>query len=129
MVKKQKGIKLAAKIYGKELIMDLYDCNPETIRSGKKIAEYSGKLCRLIKVKAYGKPIVKRFALHIDYVAGYSLVQLIESSLVSAHFSELWNRAYINVFSCGDFDEEKAAKFSKEFFEAKKIKKRTAFRK
>jgi len=111
------------KIFGKELILNLYDCDPESVRSKKKILEYSSKICKLIKVKRYGSPVIERFALHIDHAAGYSLVQLIESSLVSGHFSELWNRAYINIFSCKDFDDEKAAAFTKKFFYAKKIKK------
>ena len=51
------------KIYGKELILDLMDCDPKIIRSKKKILEYSNKLCDLIKVKKYGKPLIKRFAL------------------------------------------------------------------
>jgi len=116
------------KIYGKELILDLIDCDPQIIRSKKKILEYSDKLCNLIKVKKYGKPIVERFALHLDHAAGYSLVQLIESSLVSGHFSELWNRAYVNIFSCNDFDDKKAAVFTKKFFNAKNIKKRILIR-
>ena len=116
------------KIYGKELILDLYDCNPESIRSKKKILEYSNKLYKLIKVKKYGKPIIERFALHLKQAAGYSLVQLIESSLVSGHFSELWNRAFINIFSCKNFDNKKAANFTKKFFNAKKIKERVLIR-
>ena len=116
------------KIYGQELILDLIDCDPKIIRSKKKILEYSNKLCNLIKVKKYGKPIIERFALHLDYVAGYSLVQLIESSLVSGHFSELWNKAFINIFSCNSFNSKKAADFTKKFFHAKKIRKRIIIR-
>ncbi|MDP1538849.1 MAG: S-adenosylmethionine decarboxylase [bacterium] len=128
MIKKSKIKNQKSKIYGKELTLDLYDCDPKIIRSKKKILEYSNKLCDLIKVKKYGKPIIERFALHLDYAAGYSLVQLIESSLVSGHFSELWNGAYINIFSCKDFDDKKAAAFTKKFFNAKIIKKRTLIR-
>ena len=116
------------KIYGKELILDLMDCDPKIIRSKKKILEYSNKLCDLIKVKKYGKPLIERFALHIDFAAGYSLVQLIESSSISAHFSELWNRAFINIFSCKLFDDKKATDFTKKFFKAKKIKNRVLIR-
>jgi len=110
------------KIYGKELILDLMDCDPKIIRSKKKILEYSNKLCDLIKVKKYGKPLIERFALHIDFAAGYSLVQLIESSSISAHFSELWNRAFINIFSCKSFNHKIAINFTKKFFGAKKVK-------
>lgn len=121
------GTKLK-RVYGKELILDLYDCDPKIIRSKRKILEYSNQLCNLIKVKKYGKPIVERFALHIDHAAGYSLVQLIESSLISGHFSELWNRVCINIFSCKNFDDKKAAAFTKKFFNAKKVKNRVLIR-
>jgi S-adenosylmethionine/arginine decarboxylase-like enzyme len=126
MVKKSKNKKI--KIYGKELILDLDNCNSGIIRSKKKILGYLKKLCDLIKVKKYGKPIVERFALHLGHAAGYSFVQLIESSLISGHFSELWNRAYINIFSCKIFNHKKAVTFTKKFFNAKKIKKRIIIR-
>ena len=110
------------KVYGKELILDLYDCDSKTIRSKKKILEYSNKICDLIKVKKYGKPICQRFALDDPVAAGYSFVQLIESSSITGHFSELWNRAFINIFACKLFDHKIATDFTKNFFRAKKIK-------
>lgn len=117
-----------SKIYGKELILDLYDCDPKIIRSKKKILEYLNKICHLIKIKKYGKPLIERFALHNPVAAGYSLVQLIETSSITCHFSELWNRAFINIFSCKLFDEKIATDFTKKFFKAKKIKKRVLIR-
>ena len=128
MIKKSKIQSPKSKIYGKELILDLYDCDPKIIRSKKKILEYSNRLCNLIKVKKYGKPICERFALSNPPAAGYSLVQLIESSLVSGHFSELWNRAFINIFSCKLFNHKIATDFTKKFFKAKKIKNRILIR-
>lgn len=116
------------KIYGKELILDLIDCDPKIIRSKKKILEYSNKLCSLIRVKKYGKPVIERFAFHLDHAAGYSLVQLIESSLVSGHFSELWNQAFVNIFSCKLFNHKIVKNFTKRFFKAKKIKNRILIR-
>ncbi|MDI6591750.1 MAG: S-adenosylmethionine decarboxylase [Patescibacteria group bacterium] len=116
------------KIYGKELILDLIDCDPKTIRSKKKILEYSNKLCNLLKVKKYGKLLIERFALKNPVTAGYSLVQLIETSSITAHFSELWNRAFLNIFSCKLFDHKKVTDFTKKFFKAKKIKNRVLIR-
>lgn len=120
--------KQSKKIYGKELILDLIDCHPKIIRSRKKILEYSEKLCDLIQVKKYGKPLIERFALDNPSAAGYSLVQLIETSSITGHFSELWNRAFINIFSCRLFNDKVAADFSKKFFQAKRIKSRVLIR-
>jgi len=115
-----------SKIFGQELIMDIYDCDPKILKSKKKILEYSDKICELIKVKKYGKAIAIRFGT--GFAAGFSLVQLIETSLVSGHFSEQWNRAFINIFSCKSFDDKIAKDFTKKFFKAKKVKSRTLTR-
>ena len=120
--------RISKKGYGKELILDLYRCDSEVIKSKKKILEYSNKLCNLINVKKYGKPICERFAFTNALTTGYSLVQLIESSSITGHFSELRNRAFINIFSCKLFDHKIATDFTKKFFKAKKIKNRVLIR-
>jgi len=102
--------------FGTELVLDLHDCNPETIRSAKKIKEFAKKLCKVIDMKPYGDPIVKHFGHDCPYTSGYSLVQMIETSLISGHFSELWNSAYINIFSCKPYDTHTAEMFARRFF-------------
>ena len=116
------------KIYGTELILDLYHCNQKTIRSRKKLSEFIDNLCALIKMKKYGKASIPYFGLNNPHTVGYSLVQLIETSSITAHFSELWNSAYVNIFSCKQFDTEKAANFTKKFFGAKGMTKRMILR-
>lgn len=111
-----------SKIYGKELILDLYDCDPKIIRSKKKILEYSNKICNLIKMEKYGKLFIKRFGEKTDWGEGYSFFQFITTSSISGHFVEPRNIAYINIFSCKSFDHKIAADFTKEFFNAKRIK-------
>ena len=114
--------------YGMELILDLYDCDPKIISSKKKLSEFIIEICRLIKMERYGKPLIERFGFGKDFTAGYSLVQLIESSSITGHFSELWGSVYINIFSCGTFDADKAKEFTKKFFKAKKVKNRLLIR-
>ncbi len=112
------------KTYGYELVMDLYDCDMEVLTSRKKLKEYVDRLCKLIKMKKFGKTLIPYFGDNAAYTKGYSLVQLIETSSITGHFSELWKTAYINVFSCLKYDEKKAMKFTKEFFGAKKARSR-----
>ena len=47
-------------------------------------------------------------AEHLPEAAGYSLVQLIETSAITGHFCDLSGDAYIDIFSCKDFDAELA---------------------
>ena len=112
------------KTYGYELVMDLYDCDMEVLTSRKKLKEYVDRLCKLIKMKKFGKTLIPYFGDNAAYTKGYSLVQLIETSSITGHFSELWKTAYINIFSCLKYDQEKAKKFTKEFFGAKKARSR-----
>jgi S-adenosylmethionine/arginine decarboxylase-like enzyme len=61
--------------------------------------------------------------------SGYSLVQLIETSSIVAHFSEGTNKVYLNVFSCKEFDPADAAAFCRKFFKAKGNRRRFLIRK
>ena len=113
---------ISKKIFGYELIMNLGECSLKKISSKKEIAAYTDKLCKLIKMKKYGKALIVYFGEKQAYTKGYSLVQLIETSSITGHFSDHWKTAYINIFSCKAYDYKLARKFTKDFFEAKKIK-------
>ena len=115
--------------FGTELVLDLYECDPDIIRSGKKLDTFARRLCRRIKMKRYGEPIIEHFGHKSPITSGYSLVQLIETSCVSAHFSEERNSAYLNIFSCKPFDPDDAATFCKGFFKAKRARRRFLIRK
>lgn len=112
------------KIYGYELVMDLSGCDEQVLTSRKKLKEYVDKLCELIDMKQYGKTLIPHFGAAKDYTKGYSLVQLIETSSITGHFSDLWGKAYINIFSCQSYDHKKAKEFTKKFFKAKAVKNR-----
>jgi len=111
-----------------ELILDLAGCDPQIMASKKQLKYFVVRLCKLIKMKRYGEPFIERFGFGADFTAGYSLVQLIETSSITGHFSDLWGRAYINVFSCKKYNPKVVKKFTKEFFGAKTIKNRLLFR-
>ncbi len=113
--------------WGLVTALDLHDCNPETIRSAEKIHEFTVELCERIKVKRFGEPVIVNFG-EDERVAGYSLVQLIETSLVSGHFANLTNRVYLDIFSCAYYDPEEMTRFACEFFEAKRYNKNVYLR-
>ena len=111
------------KIYGYELIMDLQECDKKIISSKKSLQAYIDQLCKLIKMKKYGKTLIPYFGEKQSFTKGYSLVQLIETSSITGHFSDSWGTAYINIFSCKKYNQMLARKFTKEFFKAKRLKK------
>lgn len=107
--------------------VDLKNCNPETIRNPEKIREFILKLCDLIEMKRFGDPTIVHFGPN-ERVAGYSMTQLIETSLVSGHFANETDSAYLDIFSCKEYPPEKTARFCQQFFEAKSMDFNVVFR-
>lgn len=112
------------KIYGYELIMDLFECDKEIITSQQKLQEYVDQLCKLIKMKKFGETILAYFGEKKLYTKGFSLIQLIETSSIVGHFSDIWCTGYINIFSCQKFDPQLTRKFTRQFFKAKRMRSR-----
>lgn len=100
--------------------IDLYHCNPETIRDAEKIKDFVVRLCDLIQMNRFGETRVVHFG-EDEKVAGFSMTQLIETSLISAHFANLTNTTYLDVFSCKLYDPDKVVNFAKEFFQAESV--------
>lgn len=107
------------KIWGQTLSLDLRECDKKILTSKKKLTEFPVLLCQKIKMKPYGKPRVERFAEGV--LEGYSMMQFIETSSITAHLDEVDSRAFIDIFSCKTFDHFKAKKFCQEFFKAKRV--------
>lgn len=105
--------------WGYELQANLYDCS-ERVTNGDEIKNFAQRLCEVIEMRAYGDPIAVHFG-DDPRVSGFSLVQLIETSLISGHFVDDTKRAYINVFSCKKFDVDKALAFMVDYFDAKGV--------
>ncbi len=112
------------KPYGFELIMDLHSCDVSTFNR-KSLDGYFEKICEAIDME--------REDLHFwDYdgvpeedrtteahLLGTSAVQFIKTSNIVIHTLELLKAAYINIFSCKEFDRDVAEKVTKEWFGAK----------
>lgn len=107
--------------------IDLKDCDPQKIRSKEVITQFSIDLCDYIKMKRFGDPIVVRFGAD-PRVQGYSLAQLIETSLISGHFAEDTDRAFVDVFSCKEYPPEETAEFCRRYFGARSMEYSVVFR-
>ena len=112
--------------WGKLAIINLYGCCPKYLRDKKKIKKFIRELCKNINMNKVGKTIIKRFGK--GSLKGYSAMQFIKTSSITAHFDEENNRAFIDIFSCKKFNEKRAEQFSKDFFKAKKSKIKILYR-
>ena len=106
------------KAWGLCTAVDLQDCNPDLIRNAEYIKRYVVELCELIGMKRFGECQVVNFGE--GRVAGYSMVQLISTSLISGHFANDTNNASLDIFSCKGYDPAVVESFSKEFFGARR---------
>jgi S-adenosylmethionine/arginine decarboxylase-like enzyme len=122
--RKERDISIAKKspeknIWGISSSIDIYECDPGKIRDARAIRRFVIELCDLIEMKRFGETQVVHFGEE-ERVAGYSMLQLIETSLISAHFANLTNSVYLDVFSCKAYDPETARKFAWEYFVGKR---------
>ena len=107
-----------SKAWGLSTAIDLHDCSPDLLKNANAIKEYTARVCAIIDAKPWGPCHIQHFGINPD-VAGYSMMQLVETSLISGHFANKTNRIFLDIFSCKYYDAAQAVEFSKEFFKAK----------
>lgn len=115
------------KPWGLSCSVDLKKCNGQKIRDSNLIKQFVIQLCDLIKMKRFGDPVIVNFG-EDPKVSGYSMTQLIETSLISGHFANYTNAAYLDIFSCKEYPPKEMADFCKKFFEAEECKVNLTFR-
>jgi len=112
--------------YGKELILDLHDCDPRTFNR-TSISKYFKKLCKYIKMKPEDMHFwdflgdKKAYDRAPDHIKGTSAIQFIKTSNITIHTLDVLKKVYLNIFSCKDFDEQTAINFSCCWFKGKAI--------
>lgn len=106
-------------------MLDLSGCN-DNIKDGDKLKKFVKELVKAIKMEAVGEPVMKKFGR--DGLYGYSIVQLIETSAITFHLIEETMTAYLDVFSCKDFDQQTVIDMVKEIFEPGHVKKKFIYR-
>ena len=111
----------AKNCWGVSSSIDLYDCDLRLMQDEGEIKRFVRELCDLIKMRRFGETQVVRFG-DDPRVTGFSMTQLIETSLVSAHFADHSQAIYLDVFSCAPYDPHETAAFAARFFKAQRLK-------
>ena len=108
-------------MWGYHLALDCRSCNDNVkFPNSQKIEDFAKQLVIDIDMVAYGEPQVVHFGQ--DDKTGYTLVQLIETSNICGHFCDETGDAYIDVFSCKEFDPQSVVSLVKKCFEPESIK-------
>ncbi len=103
--------------WGVSASIDLYECDLNLMMDADAIREFVKILCDRIKMRRYGETQVVFFGDE-PRVQGFSMTQLIETSLISAHFANASRAIYLDVFSCAPYNPEDVVRFATEYFKA-----------
>ena len=106
--------------WGLTVGIDLERCNMEKIEDIETIRQFVIGLCDYIGMKQFGEPTIIKFG-NTPKLSGYTLVQLIDTSSITAHFKEFDGSAFIDIFSCKSYHPRTAANFCKKFFNAQRM--------
>lgn len=107
--------------YGLELILDLHECNAERF-TRRDITLFCRQLCDLIDMERCDLHFWDDFGVPENdrqtnpKTKGTSAVQFILTSTIVIHTLDLMKAAYINIFSCKEFDTDEAAQFTAKWF-------------
>jgi len=110
------------KPYGKELILDLHNCNPNKFNR-KDIETYFRVLCDKIDMEKcefffWDDVDVPEDEKQTDpHLKGTSAIQFIMTSNITIHTLDLLGKVYLNIFSCKDFKSSIVKEFSEEWFD------------
>jgi S-adenosylmethionine decarboxylase len=107
--------------------VDIYGCGQNIIRDAKMIEKFVKDLCETIEMKPFGNCQVVHFG-EDEKIEGFSMTQLIETSLISGHFANATNTAYLDIFSCKFYEPRDVAQFAMSFFKGDHYKIQIALR-
>lgn len=108
--------------WGFQASIDAASCDIKSVTDPAHIANFAKVLVERIKMVPYGDPQVVHFAKHDPDKAGWTLIQLIETSNITAHFLDKNGDAYIDVFSCMPYDINIVTDTIKEFFNPTRVR-------
>jgi len=108
--------------WGYHLILDCKGCDVKKVKSREDLYSFIKILVKKIDMKPYKEPIIEHFATHNPEAAGFSFVQLIETSAITGHLVDKNGDAYFDIFSCKNFDIKVVEELVKKFFNPEKIK-------
>ncbi|MDI6722493.1 MAG: adenosylmethionine decarboxylase [Candidatus Aenigmarchaeota archaeon] len=111
--------------FGPHLTMDLYGCDKSVLNDEKFVHNFLNELPDLIGMHKISQPQITKYPGRQDSFdkGGISAFILIAESHITLHTFIAQNHAFIDIFSCRDFDIEKAEKYIRKKFRPARIHK------
>lgn len=102
-------------MWGQHLIVDVEAGTKEKVRDPEAIRAFFEELIPAIRMRAFGDLQLVHFG-H-GKLAGWTAIQLIETSTISCHFLDESGDFYLDVFSCKRFKAKTVLDLIKKHFE------------
>lgn len=112
--------------FGPHLTMDLYSCEKDVLNDEEFVCEFLNTLPDMIGMTKASQPLVIKYPGKADSFdkGGVSAYILIAESHITIHTFAAQRHAFIDIFSCKDFDIGKAEKYIRQKFKPDRIDKR-----
>lgn len=109
--------------WGYSTLLDCGGCDLEAITNPDTLKAWVKELVNRIDMVPYGEPQIIHFGKNEYHLAGWTVIQLIETSNIIAHFNDNTGEGYIDIFSCKSYDIDDAISVVVEYFNPTKIRK------
>lgn len=101
--------------WGIHTILNLSSCRPATIRCPLTIQRFSDCVVKSIQMEQYGKTQINHFGK--DDKLGFSFQTHLTTSHLCGHFAEESNAAFLDCFSCKEYDPALVEKIARAYFQ------------
>jgi S-adenosylmethionine/arginine decarboxylase-like enzyme len=103
--------------WGLHTTIDLEGCDYTSITNAEYLHDCFVELCEKIEMKRFGEPMIVHFG-DCPAVAGFTGIQLIETSDITCHLANESLKGYFDIFSCKWYNPFDVADFLKNWFKA-----------
>jgi S-adenosylmethionine/arginine decarboxylase-like enzyme len=108
--------------WGYHAMFDCAACDIQSVTNRVNIYNFIKELVPAIDMVAFGEPMIEHFATHAEDKAGWSFVQMIETSSITGHLVDHNGDAYIDIFSCKNVDVVVAEQLIRKYFNPQKVR-------
>lgn len=108
--------------WGYHQIIDCGGCDPALMADYNNVDTWIRNLVKDIDMQPIGEPRIEYTAAEFPDKAGFTVVQVIVTSSIVAHFVDGLGQIYLDVFSCKKFDQEVVADSMRKHFGAAKLR-------
>ena len=92
--------------WGYHLILDCSGCDSVKMSDRTNVYNWITNLVKDINMEKIGEPNIEYTAAHDINKAGFTAIQIIVTSSITAHFIDNLGHIYLDVFSCKKFDQD-----------------------